>query len=62
MLKRLEKLKSKVQKHVANNKFKLKNILAADEWKFASFLNELLEQFSKNYALLPSVIPHAAVL
>ena len=31
MLKRLEKLKISVQNYVANNKFKPKNILTADE-------------------------------
>ena len=41
----------------------------ADEWKLLSFINKLLESFyivtqkySKNNALLSSVIPHAAVL
>ena len=54
---------------MTNNKFKPENILTADEWKFISLFNELLEPFyivtqqgSKNNALLSSAILHAAVL
>ena len=45
MLKRLEKLKTSIQNYVANNKFKLKNILKGEEWKFVSLLTKLLESF-----------------
>ena len=45
MLKRQEILKTNVQNYVANNKFKTKNILTADEWKLVSLHNELLEPF-----------------
>ena len=68
-LKRLEKIKTSVHNYVANNKLKPENILTADECKLVSLLNELLEPFhivtpkcSKNYALLSSVISHAAIL
>ena len=67
--KRLEKLKSRFHNYPVNNKFKPKNTLTADEWKFVSLQKELLEPFyivtqkcSKNKALLSSVIPRAAVL
>ena len=54
---------------MANNKFKPKNVLTADEWKLVSLLNKSLEPFytatqkcSTNNALLSSVISHAAAL
>ena len=63
------KIKTKVQNKVANNKFQPENILTVDKWKLISLQNELLEPFcivmqqcSKNNALVSSVIPHAAVL
>ena len=69
MLKRLEKLNTSVQDYIAINKINPKNILIAGEWKLVSLLNELLEtiyivtqQFSKNNALLLSIIPHATAL
>ena len=52
-----------------NNNFKPENILTADEWKLVSLLIEVLKPFyivmqqcSKNNALLLSVIPHATAL
>ena len=39
------KLKASVQNYVANIKFKPENIPTADEWKFVSLFNELLEPF-----------------